>query len=361
MAITNKIVYCKKKDSFTSLISTIPANLDPLVFIEDSKEIWICGKYFSIGYPNITVIEEAGQVKIGFGDSYFLLSTTGESLSVNKGEGNSVIISSNALSRINTESPLEWVDSTKKLIHKTSGAIAGIYGSTANAEDISVVTIPKITTNNTGHITDIKDIYIKIRDYVNQLQPSTDNLYRNILLSYETVNGRSDVNNVRKSNGLTYNDFLKKLSVEGGIDSFGQITVNNSDIVVNNGYIIGKVKGDVEGEATPKIHLSIKPEYGGASTTLYGHVILQDILETQPNPSSTNTNTTNTNVVAIAASPLMVWNTKQSLIEYIGTKLISVQAYDSNLDIKNISNNFTFDDDFVVDTNNNIELRWLEL
>ena len=37
-----------------------------------------------------------------------------------------------------------------------------------------------------------------------------------------------------------------------------------------------EVKGDVEGQAVPKVHAALSGEYGGASTKLYGHVILAD-------------------------------------------------------------------------------------
>lgn len=83
-----------------------------------------------------------------------------------------------------------------------------------------------------------------------------------------------------------------------------------------DGYIIGKLKGDVEGSATPKIHLSLKPEYGGSSLELYGHVKLQDTLNSKPNPSTSNTNINNTEITAIAASPLMVWNAIETAKAY---------------------------------------------
>ena len=83
----------------------------------------------------------------------------------------------------------------------------------------------------------------------------------------------------------------------------------------------------MQGQATPKIHLSLKPEYGGASTKLYGHVKLQDILNTRPDPSSDNENINDTNVVAaIAASPLMVWNAIQTAKDYADSILGSNNA-----------------------------------
>ena len=71
----------------------------------------------------------------------------------------------------------------------------------------------------------------------------------------------------------------------------------------------------------------MKPEYGGASTKLYGHVKLQDILSRKPDPSSDNENINDTNVVAaIAASPLMVWNAIETAKSYADSILGSNNA-----------------------------------
>ena len=55
MIIDKKIVYARKKEEFEPLIPTIPEGLNPVVFIEDTREMWTCGTYFSIGYPSIEV------------------------------------------------------------------------------------------------------------------------------------------------------------------------------------------------------------------------------------------------------------------------------------------------------------------
>ena len=74
------------------------------------------------------------------------------------------------------------------------------------------------------------------------------------------------------------------------------------------GNIIGNVDGDVTGTATPKIHLSKDPEYGGASKNLYGHVKLEDELgATSPEPSSDIEDDSSSEIVrGVAASPKMV-------------------------------------------------------
>ena len=327
MIIDKKIVYARKKEEFEPLIPTIPEGLNPVVFIEDTREMWTCGTYFSIGYPSIEVSEVSGSVKVQIGNSFFLLTPTGDSISLRKGDGNRIIISSNALNRVDTEPPLKWDASNRKLLHMESGVASGSYGQSTNLGNASVFVVPNFIVDATGHITFAENHNIEIRDYVEQVAPSNQMAERNILLSYNKANNNMDTSQVRKANGLTFNDATQRITVAGGIVSDGAVTVNHGDVSVLDGYIIGKLKGDVEGQATPKIHLSLKPEYGGASTKLYGHVKLQDILSRKPDPSSDNENINDTNVVAaIAASPLMVWNAIQTAKDYADSILGSNNA-----------------------------------
>lgn len=327
MIINKKIVYARKKEEFEPLIPTIPEGLNPVVFIEDTREVWTCGTYFSIGYPSIEVSEVSGSVKVQIGNSFFLLTPTGDSISLRKGDGNRIIISSNALNRVDTEPPLKWDASNRKLLHMESGVASGSYGQSTNLGNASVFVVPNFIVDATGHITFAENHNIEIRDYVEQVAPSNQMAERNILLSYNEANNNMDTSQVRKANGLTFNDATQRITVAGGMVSDGAVTVNHGDISVLDGYIIGKLKGDVEGQATPKIHLSLKPEYGGASTKLYGHVKLQDILSRKPDPSSDNENINDTNVVAaIAASPLMVWNAIETAKSYADSILGSTNA-----------------------------------
>ena len=327
MIIDKKIVYARKKEEFESLIPTIPEGLNPVVFIEDTREMWTCGTYFSIGYPSIEVSEVSGSVKVQIGNSFFLLTPTGDSISLRKGDGNRIIISSNALNRVDTEPPLEWDAANRKLLHKTSGVVPGSYGQSTNLGNASVFVVPNFIVDATGHVTLAENHNIEIRDYVEQLAPSTLMGDRNILLSYNEASNTADTSQVRKANGLTFNDATQKMTIAGGMNSNGPVNVNHGDLSVLDGYIIGNLKGDVQGQARPKIHISLKPEYGGASTKLYGHVKLQDILNTKPDPSSDNENINNTNVVAaIAASPLMVWNAIQTAKDYADSILGSNNA-----------------------------------
>lgn len=327
MIIDKKIVYARKKEEFEPLIPTIPEGLNPVVFIEDTREMWTCGTYFSIGYPSIEVSEVSGSVKVQIGNSFFLLTPTGDSISLRKGDGNRIIISSNALNRVDTEPPLKWDASNRKLLHMESGVASGSYGQSTNLGNASVFAVPNFIVDATGHITFAENHNIEIRDYVEQVAPSNQMAERNILLSYNEANNNMDTSQVRKANGLTFNDATQRITVAGGMVSDGAVTVNHGDVSVLDGYIIGKLKGDVEGQATPKIHLSLKPEYGGASTKLYGHVKLQDILSRKPDPSSDNENINDTNVVAaIAASPLMVWNAIETAKSYADSILGSNNA-----------------------------------
>lgn len=327
MIINKKIVYARKKEEFEPLIPTIPEGLNPVVFIEDTREMWTCGTYFSIGYPSIEVSEVSGSVKVQIGNSFFLLTPTGDSISLRKGDGNRIIISSNALNRVDTEPPLKWDASNRKLLHMESGVASGSYGQSTNLGNASVFVVPNFIVDATGHITFAENHNIEIRDYVEQVAPSNQMAERNVLLSYNEANNNMDTSQVRKANGLTFNDATQRITIAGGMTSDGAVTVNHGDVSVLDGYIIGKLKGDVEGQATPKIHLSLKPEYGGASTKLYGHVKLQDILSRKPGPSSDNENINDTNVVAaIAASPLMVWNAIETAKSYADSILGSNNA-----------------------------------
>lgn len=360
MNINSKVVYVKKKEDFTPLISTIPTNLNPIVFIEDTKEIWTCGTYFNIGYPSLTLSDSGGSILISLGDANLTLSTSGESLSLRRGEGNSIILNSSALTKIDTTSPLKWT-TEDKLIHETSGAEAGQYGPTNNVTNASIIQVPNVTVNATGHVTSIKNTNVQIRDYVGQLAPSEISGDKNVLVSYNGVNASDDTAPTRKANGLTYNDTTGVLAVKGGINTGGPVNVNNGDLTITNGYIVGKLKGDVEGQAIPKVHLSTKPEYGGASKTLYGHVIVQDdVPGIEPSPSSSNTDINNTGVVAVAASPLMVYNAIQKMQTYVNENGIKVTTTDKSNTKQDISKEFNFSDDFEL-KDKSIYISWDEV
>ena len=403
MDIQSKFIYAKTKLAFERELLNIPANLDPIVFIEDTRELWTKNTYFNLGYPAIKISDISGTVKVEIGTENFVLQTTGASLSIRKGTGNNIIISSNALTSVNTEAPLEWQALDKKLVHKKSGVTSGAYGQVSDLSNASIFYIPKITVDAYGHIQSIVNSGVAIRDYVEQLAPGTAAGDRNVLLSFYEANNVSDTAEVKKAHGLTYNDATGLLNVKGGINTGGSVNVNNGNLTVVGGYIVGTLQGNVEGQATPKIHLSDKPEYGGASLHLYGHVVLQDDLSTEPPASSANVDITSTTVVrGVAATPKMVWNVKQQILSELNNKPsiagfvvgqdtieitqpnqrvsvkgengvnvliqnggfvvkgISFVGYDESNVEKSIENNIKFSKDFAFNGVNELSLRWEE-
>ena len=405
MDIKSKFIYAKTKAAFEEQIVNIPENLNPIVFIEDTKEMWTMGTYFSIGIPSIQVSEISGSVKVEVGNSSFTIETSGSSLSVRKGDNNSIIINSNALTQVDTDLPLQWNIVEKKLIHSTSGATAGNYGQSSNLENASIINIPYISVNNTGHITAISTKVISIRDYVEQLAPNALIGDRNVLLSYNESNSNNDTAQTRKARGLIYNSLSQILTIGGGANINGPTNVVG-DLTVTEGDIVGNLRGNVTGEATPKIHLSLNPEYGGASLNLYGHVKVQDELtETAPPLSSDNSSIDASNVTnGIAASPYMVWKAKDDLhteitnapslggivigsetititearqvISLSGQNGINVSVQEGGVVIKGVDmkgytedeqekailDSLTFSMDFNIDnTSNELSIRWIEI
>jgi len=145
---------------------------------------------------------------------------------------------------------------------------------------------------------------------VEQRSADESDTNRQLLLS-ERGSNTNDVNISRKGRGLTYNNYtqlLKAGSLELSGSQSQSLVVRQGDLIVENGTIIGKLQGEVTGTATPKIHLSNKPEYGGASTNMFGHVKLVDTIVGTPTPSSDNQNENASDVEGLAASPYLVYN-----------------------------------------------------
>lgn len=333
MNITSKFIYAKTKAAFQQEILNIPANLNPIVFIEDTREMWTMGTYFSIGYPEIIVSEISGTVEVAIGNSKFSMETSGASLSIQKGIGNKIILSSSALTKVDTLPPLEWDNVNKRLLHSLSGTAAGSFGQSTTLENASILNIPYVTVNTYGHITSISTKLVSIRDYVEQLSPSELLGDRNVLLSYNEASNSSDTAQVRKARGLIYNSLSQILTIGGGAVINGATSVTGGDLTVIGGEIVGNVRGNVTGEATPKIHTSLLPEYGGASLGLYGHVKLLDVFGAEaPAQSSTSVDTGNANIAnGLAASPYLVWETRRVLQESIVTNFNNSKLYAESL------------------------------
>lgn len=332
----SKIIYAKTKAAFQRELPNIPNNLKPLVIIEDTREIWILGKYFSIGSPGVYVTDENNIINVEIGQSNFTMSSSGDNITIRKGSGNDIIFSSSALTAITTEYPLKWDIVAKKLTHEKVTLPPGSYGETASSDNVSLITIPWFTVNEWGHITNATDRNIKIRDYVEQLAGNNTLGEYNLLLGY-SPNTTLETNIVRKASGLKFDNVAKTLKIQGGIEAGGDSLIVGN-LTVSGGTIVGDVEGNVTGTATPKIHLSLQPEYGGASTKLYGHVKLQDELNTEPQPSSNNEDiNSNTVTRGIAASPRLVWNVKQELLNGIdaSVKIRTIEINDTSIDSEN--------------------------
>jgi hypothetical protein len=138
----SKIIYAKTKAAFQRELPNIPDNLNPLVFIEDTREVWILGHYFSIGSPGVFVTEENNIINVEIGQSNFTMSASGDNIVIRKGLGNDIIFSSPALTSITTEYPLRWDSVAKKLIHENTNITPGSYGETSSHDNASLITIP---------------------------------------------------------------------------------------------------------------------------------------------------------------------------------------------------------------------------
>lgn len=331
----SKIIYAKTKAAFQRELPNIPPELKPLVFIEDTKEVWIMGNYFSIGSPGIRILDNNNIITVEVGPSNFTMSSAGDNIVIRKGEGNNIIFSSSALTSINTEYPLKWDTTIKKLTHEKTEVTSGAYGETSSTDNVSLITIPWFRVDAWGHLVEADNRNIKIRDYVEQQLSETVSGSFNILIGH-TENYSSETNPVRKARGLTFEPVSKKLTIEGGLNA-GTSHISG-DLTVTEGEIIGDVRGNITGTATPKIHLSEDPKYGGASTKLYGHVKLQDELNTEPLPSSNNEDINSNNIIrGIAASPRLVWNVKQDLLGEIddSVKIKTIEINDTSIDSEN--------------------------
>ena len=348
----SKFLYFKNKRTFESLVATFPSWLSPICFIEDSDEIWFNGHFFKAGQDSLQVSEMNNNVIVSLADSYFKIIPGSTSINITA-QGNSIMISCDALTRIDTDNYLEWKDQILK--HKDSGVQQGSYGPSAGQTGASTFEVPRIVVDKKGHITDATNREIKIRDFTEQRKSDEQNLERSLLLA-EQEQDSDDINITRKGKNATFNNFdqtlkIPNMEVAGTKDQ--SLVVKKGDLVVEQGIIIGRLQGEVTGSATPKIHISQTPDYGGASTELYGHVRLVDNMPNNPSPSSNNVDTTNQRVDAQAASPYLVYN-------YVKAQKIKVNAVDANKHVVDVSSRLDFTDDFVV-TDNQLSIRWIEL
>ena len=351
--MTSKFLYFTKRRIFDTLVNSIPAELSPICFIEDSNEIWFNGHFFQAGHESLRVEEMNNTVIVSLSESSFTIVPGSSSIQV-RAQDNAIVISSNALTKIDTDDALEWKEN--RLYHKESGVIQDTYGPISNNQTgVNIINVPKITFDKKGHATNAVNASVTIRDYVEQRSSDEKDADRQLLLA-ERDSNTDDTNTTRKGRGLSYNNYTRvlktgNLEVEGSQSQ--SVVVKNGDLIVQNGTIIGKLQGEVTGTATPKIHLSDKPEYGGASTNLYGHVKLVDTINGVPSPSSDNQDINAAGVVAEAASPYLVYNYVRANKFKVG----GIAPDNTNVEVKD---RIDFTDDFRLQEGR-VSIGWTDL
>jgi len=117
------------------------------------------------------------------------------------------------------------------------------------------------------------------------MSPTSVNVDRNILLSFNENSGNTDTNQVRKASGLLYNDYTKILSLAGGLTTNSDITINSGDLNVLDGFIVGDVQGNFYGLLQNSLTLSIN-----GSDVVYNNGIEQLLTFYAPITSGTTGN-----------------------------------------------------------------------
>lgn len=348
----SKFLYFTKREIFDNIVSSFPEWLSPICFIEDSNEIWFNNHFFQAGHESLRVSEMNNTVTVSLSETSFRIVPGSSSIGVTA-SGSDIIVSCNALTKVDTEGPLEWKNN--KLYHKESGITEGSYGQRTSSTGTASFTIPRITVDKYGHTSNIEEKEVSIRDYVEQRKSDDSDSDRPILLS-ERQEDQDDTNVTRKGKDLTYNNSsgllsTKNLHVTGTEQD--SLVVDNGNLIVVRGTIKGKLEGEVQGTATPKIHLSLNPDYGGASTQMFGHVKLVDEMPNEPQQSSNNQDKNNANVNALAASPYLVYN-------YVQASKPKINGINAQKKVVDLSSELNFTDDFLV-TGNKLSLAWIEL
>ena len=359
--INNKFIYLKHRIDFDSVHSNIPNNSNPIIFVEDTNQLWTCGHWFSIGYPALSIIQDPAQpnqVKLSIGeDSAIQIKTTGNGLSLIVNSNGEMEFQSQALTTINATFPIQYSADSNTITHGIYNS-QGSYGTSTDLSNTRSFQIPYITVDKYGHIKQAASSTVSISLETKQLKIDDQN--HRLLLS--TSNSDNDeIGDTYKSN-IIYNKSL--LTIPTAIELLGDnvgITVNNGNVEIKGtGAFIGKFQGDVTGSATPKIHASTIQDYGGASLNLFGHVKLQDIIPiTDPGTSSNNSvlsDITNGGKQALVATPKMVYDT----IQKIKNEELVAKAYNTdNIEIN--TNKLNFTQDFELDSNSNLSIRFEEI
>lgn len=289
------------------------------VWIKDNKTLFLYDTQYEdwvsfLEFPGLKVTQQEDRsIKISAGDTYFILATSGNSISMNK-VGNTIMFVSNALSSIPTSSPLEWKN--QKLKHLESGVQAGIYGPKLSSSS-NTFSIPNFQVNQTGHITKADQVSVTIPDRVVQNPLSEKTGKFQVILSGSNSEER-ETGEVNKINTFFYDTeskqvYLPSIIVEGNSEING-VTVFNANIKLGKNAVI---EGSVTGTATPTNHASTEDVFGlGTASTKdpakYGHVKLETTFEKAPN----NDLVQPVYQDGVAASPVMVFEAYQAAITY---------------------------------------------
>lgn len=299
------------------------------VWIKDDVNLFLYDEAQSnwiefLTFPGLKVESQGDgtSVTLMSGDSKIILRKIGASLSLSCVD-NVITFTSTALTTIATSGPLKWDGQT--LHHLPSGVVAGIYGARGDTTTSSI-TIPSITVDEYGHITDITDKSAAIPAVVEQIPiTNIDEETYQLLLSSSSSETR-ETGSARKTIYLKYNVGTKTLSIDN-IEIAQNANIGGNLVV--GGIIKGTVEGNVQGTATPINHADPTNRFGEGTTEFYGHVKLQDDLALHQDKSE-----------GIAASPKMVMDA-----------IAQVNRRTDNL----------FSDDFTIGTDGKYYLAWNEI
>lgn len=325
-----------------------------VLIYDDELEKWIPLNEF----PGITFESdtETGTVIISSGKSSFRLAVDGPSLGIHTNVADTITITSDALNNIDTEAPLYWDNTAKKLTHLPSKEIEEetTYGPQIDTNSNSF-SVPEITVDKYGHVQKGATHTVTIPGRVTQnvlgvnaegsfpiiLAPTpatetrTEEVYKTPILQIQAVQGVQ---------AIDYTLISPNILVNGDQTVTGDFTVN--------GEIHGKFIGNVEGTATPTNHASVEDTFGLGTAAgvgveaLYGHVKLQDTFE----KDSSGGVVAPTSTAGVAASPLLVYNALQEV----------AQIEDNQGNINKLKAPFTFSNDFQ-ESNEKIHINWLEV
>lgn len=330
-----------------------------VLIYDDEENKWVPLNEF----PGITFESdtETGTVIIQSGKSSFRLAVEGSSLGIHTNVANTITITSDALNNIETEAPLYWDISAKKLTHQPSSVITDdqvkqvTYGPTADILNSNSFSVPEITVDKYGHVQKGATHTVTVASTVaqNVLGTNVEGIFPLILAPSPAT--KTDIEEVYKTPILQVEAVQGVQAVEYTLVT-PNITVNGSQEVHGNfkvhGTIEGQFVGDVQGTATPTNHADPTPTFGlGTSAgdgvdALYGHVKLQDTFEKDSSGGIVAPQET----AGVAASPVLVYNALQEV----------AQIEDNQGNINKLKAPFTFSNDFQ-ESSDKIHINWLEV